>query len=127
MPTPKLRFQEQKSPKSGTQHNFPEHTTASVSPHYLNKSGYQIFRENHRAIYIVHLPYQFCAAENAVCQSRSTVRQFNHFITLLHTSEFTQVSPFSSTMAKGHFSWCTFLMFGNVSFSLEMVLQVCNQ
>ena len=30
MPTPKLRFQEQKSPKSGTQHNFPEHISKCI-------------------------------------------------------------------------------------------------
>ena len=33
----------------------------------------------------------------------------NHFTTVLWTSEFTQVSPFSSTVMKGHFSWHTFL------------------
>ena len=43
------------------------------------------------------------------CWSRSIVRQSNHFTTVLRTSEFTQVSPFPSTVAKDHFSWCTFL------------------
>ena len=57
----------------------------------------------------MHLPYRFRTAENAVCQSRSTVRQFNHFTTVLQTQEFTQVSPSSSTMTKGHFSWYSFL------------------
>ena len=81
-------------------HQNPEHsiiflnTSANVSPHLWKKSGHQILPENHRAIYIVHLPYRFRTAENAVCWSRSTVRQFNHFTTLLRTSEFTQVSPF---------------------------------
>ena len=81
-------------------HQNPEHsiiflnTSANVSPHLWKKSGHQILPENHRAIYIVHPPYQFRTAENAVCWSRSTVRQFNHFTTLLQTSEFTQVSPF---------------------------------
>ena len=57
----------------------------------------------------MHLSCWFCADKNAVCPSRSTVRQFNHFITLLWTSEFTHVSPFLSVVAKNHFSWCTFL------------------
>ena len=58
----------------------------------------------------MHLPpYRFRTDENTVCRSHSTVHQFNHFTTLLWTSEFTQVSPFSSMVAKGHFSWCTFL------------------
>ena len=38
-----------------------------------------------------------------------TVCQPNHFITALGTSEFMQVSPFSSTVTKGHFSWDPFL------------------
>ena len=38
-----------------------------------------------------------------------TVHQFNHFTTLPRTSEFMQVSPFSSLVGKDHFSWCTFL------------------
>ena len=45
----------------------------------------------------------------AVCQSRKTVRQFNRFTTVLQTLEFMQVSPFSSTVTKGHFSWYAFL------------------
>ena len=57
----------------------------------------------------MHLPYRFHAAENAVFQSRSTVRQFNHFTTVLRTSEFTQVSRSSSTVTKGHFLWYAFL------------------
>ena len=59
--------------------------------------------------YAVHLPYRFRAAENAVCQSCSIVRRFNHFTTALRTSEFTQVSPSSSTVTKGHFSCYAFL------------------
>ena len=86
-----------------------QNTSANVSPHLWNKSSYQSLRENHRAIYTVHLPYRFRAAESTACRSRLTVCQFNHFTTLLRTSEFTQVSPFSSTVAKDHFSWCTFL------------------
>ena len=79
-------------------------------PHiYEKKSSYQILWENHRAILIVHLLYRFRTAENPVCRSNLTVCQFNHFTTLLRTSEFTQVSAFSSTVAKDHFSWCTFL------------------
>ena len=69
-------------------------TSANVSPHLFNKSGYQILRENHKAIYTVHLPYWFRAAENIVCQS---------------CSEFTKVSPYSSMVTKGHFSWYAFL------------------
>ena len=47
LPTPKLRFQEQKLPKSGTQHNFLEH----ISKHFpAFMTGYQILWENHRAI-----------------------------------------------------------------------------
>ena len=70
--------------------------SANVSQHLRNKSSYQILWENHGAIYIVHLPYQFCTAENAVCQSCClTVCQSNHFTTVLLTSEFKQVSPFS--------------------------------
>ena len=52
---------------------------------------------------------RFRAAENDVCQSCLTVRQFNHFTTLPQTSEFRKVSPFSSMVAKDHFSGCTFL------------------
>ena len=52
----------------------------------------------------MHLPYWFRAAENAVCRSRSTVHQCNHFTSLLWTSEFMQVSPFSSMVMKD-FSW----------------------
>ena len=59
--------------------------------------------------YTMHLPYRFRAAENAVCRSRSTVRQSNHFTKLLRTSESTQASPSSSTVTKGHFSWYAFL------------------
>ena len=57
----------------------------------------------------MRLPYEFCAAENAICRTHLTVRQFNHFTTLLRTSEFMQVSPFLSTVAIDHFSRCTFL------------------
>ena len=63
MPTPKLHFQEQKSPKSGTQHIF-RNTSSNISSHLWNKSSYQILQESHRAIYTVLLPYPFCAAEN---------------------------------------------------------------
>ena len=59
--------------------------------------------------YTVHLPYRFHAAENAVCWSHSTVRQFNHITTILQTSEFEQVSPSLSMVTKGHFSWYVFL------------------
>ena len=96
-------------------HKNPEHskifrnTSANVSPYLWNKSSYQILWENHRAIFTVHLLYRFRTAENPVCRSHLTVCQFNHFTTLLRTSEFTQVSAFSSTVAKDHFSWCTFL------------------
>ena len=44
-----------------------------------------------------------------VCQSRLTICQFNHFTTVLQTTEFTKVSPFLSMVTKGHFSWYTFL------------------
>ena len=59
--------------------------------------------------YTVHLPYRFGTAENAVCWSRSTVCLFNHFTTVLRTSEFAQVSPSLSTMTKGNFLWYAFL------------------
>ena len=59
--------------------------------------------------YTVHLLYRFRATETAVCRSHSTVRQSNHFTTVLRTSEFTQVSLSSSTVTKGHFSWYSFL------------------
>ena len=61
------------------------------------------------------IPYWYDKAKNAVCQSRSTVCQCiavcqcNHFTTGLQTSEFTQVSPFSSVVMIGHFSWYCFL------------------
>ena len=79
-----------------------------------------------QAIYIVHLPYRFRTAENAVCRSWLTVCQFNHFTTRLQTSAFMQVLPFSSIVAKDRFSRCTFLKVWNVSFSLKTVLQVRN-
>ena len=59
--------------------------------------------------YTVHLPDRFSAAENTVCRSHSTVCHFNHFTTVLQTSEFMQVSPSSSMVIKGHFSWYAFL------------------
>ena len=59
--------------------------------------------------YTVHLPYQFSAAENAVWRSGSTVSHANHITTVLRTSEFTQVSPFSPMVTKSHFSWYAFL------------------
>ena len=60
--------------------------------------------------YTVLLPYWFCAAENALCRSHSSVRrQFIHITTVLRTSKFTHVSPSSSMATKGHFSWYTFL------------------
>ena len=58
--------------------------------------------------YIVHLPYWFCAPEKTVCWSCLTVRQSNHFTTVLRTSESMQVLSFSSVVIKGHFSWCAF-------------------
>ena len=60
-------------------------------------------------IYIVHLSYRFNTAENAVCRPCSTVHQSNHFPTVLWASDFTEVPPFSSMVAKGHFSWYAFL------------------
>ena len=36
LPTPQLRFQEQKSPKSGTQHNFPERISKRI-PTFMKK------------------------------------------------------------------------------------------
>ena len=83
--------------------------SANTSPHLWNKSGRQTLREDHREIYIVHLPYQFRAAENAICWSSLTVHQSNHFTTILRTSDFTQVSLFLSMVTKGHFSWYAFL------------------
>ena len=50
MPTPKLRFQEQKAPKSGRQYNFQEHTSKHI-PTFINKSGCQTLQENHWAFY----------------------------------------------------------------------------
>ena len=44
----------------------------------------------------------------AVCWSCSTVSQSSHFTTVLQTSESMQVSPFSSMMTEGHFSWHAF-------------------
>ena len=96
-------------------HQNPEHsitfknTLANVSPHLLNKSGYQILQENHRAIYTVHLPCQFCTAENAVFRSQSTVSQSIHFTTALRTSESTQVSPFLSVAIERPFLMACFL------------------
>ena len=55
----------------------------------------------------------------AVCQSSLTVCQSNPFTTILRTSDFMQVSPFSSTVTRGLFSSYAFLKFGNISFSLE--------
>ena len=48
-------------------------------------------------------------AENAVRWSRLTVHQSNHFTTILQTSDFTQMSPFLSSVMNGHFSWYSFL------------------
>ena len=50
MPTPKLRVQEQKSPKSEHSIIF-RNTSAKVSPHLWNKSSYQILRQNRRAVH----------------------------------------------------------------------------
>ena len=80
-------------------------TSANVSPHLWNKSGCQFLRENHRAIYLansVQLRMLFLLITLAVNQS-------NHFTTAPGISEFTHVSPFSSTVMKRQFSWSAFL------------------
>ena len=100
-PIPKLCFQEPKSPKSGTRYNFQKHISKRI-PAFM--TSFQIYRKITGQSYIVHLHYQFCAAENAVCRSHSIVHQSNHFTTVLQPSEFTQVSPFLCTVMKGHFS-----------------------
>ena len=81
-------------------------TSANVSPHIWNKSGCQILQENHRAIYLTD---SVCSWKRYFCRSRLIVHQPNHFATVLRTSEFTQVSPISSMVTKGHFSWDAFL------------------
>ena len=43
------------------------------------------------------------------CRSHSIVPQSNHFTTAPGISEFTHVSPFSSTVMKRQFSWSAFL------------------
>ena len=94
-------------------HQNPEHriifrnTSANVSPHLWNKSSYQILQENRRAIHCA--PPLLIPRSWERCRSRSTVRQFNHFTTVLWTSQFTQVSTSSSMVIKGHFSWYVFL------------------
>ena len=45
----------------------------------LNKFSYQILQENHRSVYIVHLPYQFHTSENIVSPSRSTLLPVKSF------------------------------------------------
>ena len=106
-PTPKLHFQELKSPNFGLWHNFQEYISECILTFI---TSYQILQQNHRAILHCTCTFltQFCAAENAVCWSYSTVQQTNHFTTVLPISEFMQVSPFSSTMTNGHFSWYSF-------------------
>ena len=101
---PKLHSQEQKSPKSGTQYNFQEHISKRIS-HLWNKSGCQILPENHRANY----RSDSAQLRTLVLQITLTVHQSNQCTTALVTSEFMQVSPFSSTVTKGHFLWDAFL------------------
>ena len=109
MPTPKLRFQEQKNHQNLEYSIIFRNALVNISQFLRNKFGYQILWGKHRAIYTMYLPYWFHTAEKAVCRSCSTVHQSNHFTTVLRTSEFMQVSPFSSTVVKGHFSWYVFL------------------
>ena len=108
MPIMKLHFQEPKSPKSGTWHNFQEGTSANVSLHLWPVPD---FMENSQG------NPTLCTAltdstrnEYAVCRSHSPVRQSNHFTTVLPTSEFTQESSFLSTVTKCHSSWYSFLI-----------------
>ena len=103
MPTPKLYFQEN--------HQNPEHsiiiknTSANISPHLWNKSGYQILQENHRAIYLT----DSAQLRTLFWPIMHAVRQSNHFTTALGTLEVMQVSPFLSMVTEGHFSWDAFL------------------
>ena len=50
LPTPKLCFQEQKSSKFRTQHKVLEHVSKPIPTFVKKISGYQILRENHRAL-----------------------------------------------------------------------------
>ena len=79
-------------------------TSANVLPNLLNKSTYQIFRENHRAVYCASPLLIPCCWECCLLIALDS-HQPNHFTTVLWTSEFTQVSPFLSMATKGHFSW----------------------
>ena len=61
MPTPKVRFQEQKSPKSGTQYNFQEHISNHI-PTFMKQIRLPDFTGKSQR----NLPYQFRTAENAI-------------------------------------------------------------
>ena len=77
-------------------------TLANVSQHLWNNSSGQILQENHRAIYLTD------SAQLRMLFLPITLDS-NHLTTVLQTSEFTQVSPFLSTVMKGHFSRDAFL------------------
>ena len=64
MPTQKLHFQEQKSPKYGTQYNFQEHISKRIPRFYeiMKSIWLPDFTEKSHG----NLPYSFPAAENAV-------------------------------------------------------------
>ena len=51
----------------------------------------------------MHLLYRFHLAENNICWSCSTVCLSNHFSSVMRTSEFTEVSPFSTIFSSGNF------------------------
>ena len=104
MPTPKLRFQEQKAPKSGRQYNFQEHTSKHI-PTFINKSGCQTLQENHWAFYHTNS----AQLRKLFMQIMLAVRQSNCCTTALKTSEFMHVSPFLSMVTKDHFSWDAFI------------------
>ena len=61
MPTPKLHFQEQKSPKSRTQYHFQEHISKCI-PTFMKTIQLPDFMGKSQG----NLPYWFSAAKNAV-------------------------------------------------------------
>ena len=67
----------------------------------------------------MHLSYRFHTAENAVCQSSSTVHQSNHFTKILRTSEYIKVLTFPSTGQKATSHCIVSWMFEDISFLLD--------
>ena len=112
MPTKKLHFQQQKPPKSGTKHNYPEHFRKCILT-FMKQSRLPVYRKVTGQSYIVK-----CLLIPQSWEHCLLITHSNHFMRELRSSKFMQVSSFSTTVIKkqntshGMLS----LTIGNISF-----------